>query len=223
MARAESEGKQPTPEAIEEANELARTILADLFKVGYPDWLPMIFRKGVSNDPAATMDATAEVPTKPTSVSLVPVTNHVEQPSPPEPSLFDPERADECAEAFKNRFAVTAIREGGPNVSGASTDAFAQSSTLSTPDPVANHSEQTPIYLYEPSLFDPEKADERAEAFMNGPGFPVLGQQEGGFQSSALSLPAPVANHSEQTSFYKPSEFNFDRVDGWGPYFSNFL
>ena len=222
MTRAECEGqKQATAQFVEEANELARTTLANLFKDGFPDWLPVLFRKRVSNDHAAIMDPTPTLPTNNTTVQYVPVSNHPEQPSFFEPSLFDPARADECAEAFKNGFPVTASQGTGSNISDPFTDPSTQSSTLSMPDPVANHSEQPSVYLYEPSLFDPEKADERAEAFKNGPGFAVTYQEEGQSQSTALSLPASQAKYPELPSFYEPSEFNPEKVD-WG-YFSNLM
>ena len=103
------------------------------------------------------MDATAHLPTNAASVPSVLVANHVEQPSLHEPSLFDPESADECAEAFKNGFPVI-NHEGESNVSDAVVDANAQPCILSVPDLVANHSEQRPSF-YVPSLFNPENVD----------------------------------------------------------------
>lgn len=138
--------EQSTKELIEKADNLrvARTsILQDLFKDGIPDWIPEFNLQDVLA-PADPTDA--QIPIDATSMSPVPVANHVPQPSlSSEPSLFDPERAEECAEGFKNGCSVI-------DDSSAIMLTSAQPYATSVPGPMANHFEQIP--LYDPSQFD---------------------------------------------------------------------
>jgi hypothetical protein len=215
--------KQATDQSTEQADNVARQeILSDLFKDGIPDWFPDFNQQGESNS-VVTTDVTAQLPSSTTSMPPVPVANHVQQPSPSEPSLFDPERANECAEALKNRFPQ--INQGSEvNVPDAIVHASAQQSTMSVPDSLANHSPS----LYDTSLFDPERTD---EALKNG--FPQIHPEgesslsdaimDATVQPSTMSVPVPVANHSEQRpSLYVSSLFNPENVDEWSP-FSDFL
>ena len=215
--------KQATDQSTEQADNVARQeILSDLFKDGIPDWFPDFNQQGES-DSVVTTDVTAQLPSSTTSMPPVPVANHVQQPSPSEPSLFDPERANECAEALKNRFPQIS-QESEVNVPDAIVHASAQQSTMSVPDPLANHSPS----LYDTSLFDPERTD---EALKNG--FPPIhpegesslsdAMMDATVQPSTMSMPVPVVNHSEQRpSLYVSSLFNPANVDEWSP-FSDFL
>lgn len=212
MALAAREGEtQPTDQSTEQANHVFRsTTLADVFKDGLPSWFPDFNHQDESNDSESVMDATAQLPTNTKSVPPVPIANHVEQPPLDEPSLFELERVDGYAEAFKNGFPVI-DHEGESNVSDAIVDTSAQLSTISASDPVANHLEQP--FLYQPSLFHPDSTDECAEAFKNG--FPAI-CHEG---EPTMSLPVPVVNHSEQRpSFYMPSLFSLEGVDEWSTF-----
>jgi hypothetical protein len=219
-------GKQATDQSNEEADVVAiRTTLADVFKDGFPDWFPVINlgrkHNGEPNDSGPIVNFTAQLRTNTTSV--VPIAN---QPQLYEPSLFNPEKANECAEAFRAFPLIN--HEGESNDSDAITVASAQSSTTTlVPLPAANDEQPS---FYQPSLFDPETAQVCAEAFKDG--FPLINHEDESnvsdaitdpctpSQSSLMSAPAPVANH-EQPSFYQPL-FELEGVDQWGPFLTDF-
>ena len=120
MTRADSEEeKQATDQSTKQEDILISIVLADLFKDGFPDWFQVINLGGGSNDAAAILDA-------------VPV--------PVEPSLFDPETANECAEAVKDGFPAV-NQEGETNVSDAVMDATGTAqSSMSVSVPVVQPS-----------------------------------------------------------------------------------
>jgi hypothetical protein len=155
--KAQLEGRPQSAEQADKLRVARATILQDLFKHGIPDWLPEFDHQGKNKDSPTTMDPTAQLPTNTTSVPPVPVAGHVQHPSLSEPSLFDPERADECAGALKNGF--TQIHpEGEFNFSDEILDGTVQPSAMSVPVPVDNHSERPSLYVS--SLFSPENVDE---------------------------------------------------------------
>ena len=250
MAREDGEGgQQATDQSTEQADVQIRTVLADVFKNGLPDWFPSLNNLGVeSSSSGAIMDPTAQLPTSTASVAI-PVSNNVEQPSPYEPSLFepnsatitslatpvsnsveqpshyyepslfDPDSANEGAEAFTNGFpAINLEGTESNNSGGAVMDVSAQLSAMSVPDPVSNHfKQQSP--RYELSLFDPETANECAEALTDVfTGFNQEDELNNVAQSSTSVSPVPVA----QSEFYTPPLFDMERVEEWGSFLSGF-
>jgi hypothetical protein len=251
MTRVDGLGEQQaTDQATAQADVQIGMVLADVFKDGLPDWFPLLNNLGgESSSSGAIMDPTAQLPTSTASVAIpvsnnveqpspyepslfdpnsattsslaIPVSNSVEQPSPYEPSLFDPDSVNVCAEASTNGLAVINL-EGTEscNSGGAVMDASAQFLTpMSVPDPVPNQFKQPP--RYDLSLFDPETANECAEALTNV--FAGI-NQEGDLesnnitQSSTSVSPAPAS----QSEFYTPPLFDMERVEEWGPFLSGF-
>lgn len=77
------------------ADVLVRMVLADRFKDGFPDWFPVTDLEGKPSDLDAVQDATAQLPTNPTSGPVsISVVNDFKH-SFHEPSLFDPETAND--------------------------------------------------------------------------------------------------------------------------------
>jgi hypothetical protein len=113
-ARAAREGRkaidQPTDQYTDQLEALAHDTLFEIFKDGFPDWFPVSIIGGASNAGNAS-NANTNVNAHPsTSASTMaipsPSADHVEQPPPAEPSLFNPESAHEYAEALENRLPV---------------------------------------------------------------------------------------------------------------------
>ncbi len=214
-SREDSEGgKQATGQSTEEANVQIRMVLADVFKGGFPDWFPVTNLEAESSGSGAIMNDTAQPPTNTTS-AVVPFASSFEQLPLYEPSPFNPDSANGSAEALKNGFPVINL-EGESNDSGAVMDASAQLSAMPVSVPVANQFNQTP--RYELSLFDPETANECAEALKNG--LPAINREgESNVAQPSISVAVPTAAQSE---FYMPPIFDLERVDEWGPLLSGF-
>jgi hypothetical protein len=70
-------------------------VLADGFKDRFPDWFAVTDLEGESGDPDAVSHATAQLPTNTTSRPVsIPVAHNFKR-SFHEPSLFDPETAND--------------------------------------------------------------------------------------------------------------------------------
>ena len=218
MNRAESEGEQlATGRTTDQSTNQAelevrvRMVLADMFKDGPPDWLPVLDRKGESSDAGAIIDATiAQLPAR-TSSTHDPVGNHFGQ-----QSLLDPEIPNVCAEAIHNGFQVL-TGEGGSSDSGAIVDATTAqlpANTSSVHVPVGNQFEQR-------SPFKPGIGDECAVAFQTG--FPLLTGEGESNDFDSLMLPAHVGNDFGQPSFDDPLMLDSENTIEWGRYLSDFL
>lgn len=214
----DSEGeKQPTDQSTDQSDVQIRTVLAEVFRDGLPDWFPAINLGDETSDSGAIKNDTAQLPTNTTS-AVVPVasSSSFELPSLHEPSLFDPDSTNGCglSEALKNGFPTIRF-EGESSDCGAVMDASSQLSAISVPVSAPNHSTQPP--RYEPSLFDPLSAFECAEALTDG--FPVINiQGESNVtvapSQSSMSLPVTVPVGA-QSEFLEPSLFDPESVDEW--------
>jgi hypothetical protein len=194
-------GRQAADQSTEQADLVdIRTTLADVFKDGFPSWFPVINLGGEPNSEPNDTSAIAN----PTAELHTNTTSVI--PVANQPPLYE--------------------HESESNVSDAITDASAQSSTTLVALPAANHEPS----FYQPSLFDPETANERAEAFKDG--FPLINQEgesnvfdaitDACAQTSTMSAPpAPVADH-EQPSFYQPPLFDLEGTDPWGAFLTDF-
>lgn len=211
-------GKQATEQSTEQAVNLVSMALAEIFKDGLPDWFPMIT---ADSDSGAITDATAQLlPTDSDTTSTpVPVADHFEQPS---PSLFDPETANECAEALQNGFpAISNHDDANDSVTGAIMDTTLQLPTgfTSAPVSVENDFKQPSLHESSLSLFAPETTDACAEAFKDDSESSLSDALiNGTARPSTMSVSDPVANDLERPSLYVPSLFNLGGVDGtWSP------
>jgi hypothetical protein len=208
--RAQSEGNQAT----EQANAHIRTVLADVFKDGLPDWYPENNLGGEPNDSAAIPDAStsAQLPINTTSVT-VSVGDHIDL-SFQEAALFDLDSANETAEAPNNGFPQALINlEGESDNSGTVMDASVQLSAMSAPVPVPTHFEQPP--RHEPSLFDPQSASECAEALNIA--FPASNLEgESNVAEPSMVAQVPVA----QSQLYTPPLFDTESIEGWNAFLS---
>lgn len=207
-------GKQATEQSTEQAVNLVRMTLAEIFKDGLPDWFLMITAE--SN---AITDATAQLlPTDSATTSTpVPVANHVEQPS---PSLFDPKTANECAQALQSGFpAISNHEDANDSDAIMDTSLHLPAGFASAPVSVENDFEQPSHHESSLSLFTPETADACAEAFKDDSESSLSDALiNGTAQSSTMSASGPVANDLERPSLYVPSLFNPGGVDGtWSP------
>jgi hypothetical protein len=216
QTRANSEGgNQATHQSTELANAYIRTVLADVFKDGLPDWYPENYLnlRGEPNDSAAIPDAStsAQLPTNTTSVT-VPVGDQIDL-SFQEAALFDLDSANERAEAPNNGFpqALTNL-DGESDNSGAVVDASVQLSAMSAPVPVPTDFEQPP--RYEPSLFDPLSASECAEA-LNIAFPPSNLEGESNVAEPSMAAQVPVA----QSDIYTPLLLGSD--EEWNAFLSN--
>lgn len=144
---------QATDESTKQATDIGiLTVLGEMYKNRFPDWLPVTSLGRKTNDSAVILEASAstQLPTNTTSVAA-PAGNHLEQ-SFQEPSPLDPEATSQCTEALKLGFPT----ESNNSESGAVSDPVVQSSSM----PVPPSGYQLP-------LFDAETTNQCAEALPN--------------------------------------------------------